>query len=198
MIESKNESNFKIIRNLKQIIFKHTKYLIIIIILYVLAMHLDKKNQSENEIDNLENYKALCENKIELIISAVYNRSKYIFRFLRSIQNQFFNDIEIIFVDDFSNDDSVEFIKRLQKYDERIILIMNNENKGTLISRNEAVLKSKGEYLIFPDPDDLLSVDILKYCYDKSKKENYEIVRFNLYNGVKKQTLDIVKIFRTN
>ena len=85
-----------------------------------------------------------------------------------------------------------------EKYDERIILIMNNENKGTLISRNEAVLKSKGEYLIFPDPDDLLSIDILKYCYDKSKKNNYEIVRFNLYYGEKKQTLDVVKRIKIN
>jgi glycosyltransferase involved in cell wall biosynthesis len=192
-------------------ILKIIKICLIIIIFYAFILSFDKMKKSEIEIDNLENYKVLCENKISLktkfkkvenpkisIISAVYNRSKYIFRFLRSIQNQFFNDIEIIFVDDFSNDDSVEFIKKLQKYDERIILIMNNENKGTLISRNEAVLKSKGEYLIFPDPDDLLSIDILKYCYDKSKKNNYEIVRFNLYNGEKKQTLDIVKRIKIN
>jgi glycosyltransferase involved in cell wall biosynthesis len=211
MIKSKNEKNFEFKRILKQIKFQFKKCQIILILLYVLAIYLNNKNQNENEIDNLENYKVLCENKISLktkfkkvenpkisIISAVYNRSKYIFRFLRSIQNQFFNDIEIIFVDDFSNDDSVEFIKKLQKYDERIILIMNNENKGTLISRNEAVLKSKGEYLIFPDPDDLLSIDILKYCYDKSKKNNYEIVRFNLYYGEKKQTLDVVKRIKIN
>jgi glycosyltransferase involved in cell wall biosynthesis len=192
-------------------ILKIIKICHIIIIFYAFILSFDKMKKSEIEIDNLENYKVVCENKISLktkfkkvenpkisIISAVYNRSKYIFRFLRSIQNQFFNDIEIIFVDDFSNDDSVEFIKKLQKYDERIILIMNNENKGTLISRNEAVLKSKGEYLIFPDPDDLLSIDILKYCYDKSKKNNYEIVRFNLYYGEKKQTLDVVKRIKIN
>jgi hypothetical protein len=75
---------------------------------------------------------------------------------------------------------------------------MNNENKGTLISRNEAVLRSKGEYLIFPDPDDLLSIDILKYCYDKSMKKNYEIVRFNLYNGNKKAVLDVVNKIKIN
>ena len=104
MIESKNEKNFNIKRSLKQIIFKFKKCHIIII-LYVLAIYLDNKNQNEKEIDNLENYKVVCENKISLktkfkkvenpkisIISAVYNRSKYIFRFLRSIQNQFFND----------------------------------------------------------------------------------------------------------
>lgn len=44
----------------------------------------------------------------------------------------------------------------------------------------------------------MLSIDILKYCYDKSKKNNYEIVRFNLYNGEKKQTLDIVNRIKIN
>jgi glycosyltransferase involved in cell wall biosynthesis len=53
---------------------------------------------------------------------------------LRSVQNQFFNDIEFIFVDDFSKDNTTEIIKNLQKFDERIILIKNNRNKGTLIS----------------------------------------------------------------
>jgi glycosyltransferase involved in cell wall biosynthesis len=193
-------------------ILKIIKICHIIIIFYAFILSFDKMKKSEIEIDNLENYKVLCENKNLLktkifkkvenpkisIISAIYNRSQFVFRFLRSVQNQFFNDIEIILVDDFSNDDTVEVIKELQKYDERIILIMNNENKGTLISRNEAVLKSKGEYLIFPDPDDLLSIDILKYCYDKSKKKNYEIVRFNLYNGNKKVVLDVVNKIKIN
>lgn len=66
MIESKNEKNFEFKRILKQIIFKFKKCHIILIILYVLVMYLNNKNQNENEIDNLENYKVLCENKISL------------------------------------------------------------------------------------------------------------------------------------
>ena len=79
------------------------------------------------------------------IISPIYNRGKYILRFLRSIQNQYFDNIEIIFVDDFSSDNSVELIKNYQFEDERIILIEHNKNKGTLISRNDGALISKGE-----------------------------------------------------
>ena len=58
---------------------------------------------------------------------------------MRSIQNQFFEDIEIIFIDDFSEDNSATIIEKYQKYDERIILIKNKKNKGTLISRNIAL-----------------------------------------------------------
>lgn len=119
------------------------------------------------------------------IIAAVNNRDKYILRFLRSIQNQNFEEIEIIFVDDYSNDNSIQFIQKYQREDERIILIRNNKNKGTLISRNIGALISKGKYLIFPDPDDILSNDILYYCYNISINENLDVVRFNLYDGNK-------------
>ena len=147
-------------------------------------------------IFKIENYFKLCNNgtlinkkkfmKNEIpkisIISPIYNRQKYILRFLRSIQNQNFDNIEIIFVDDFSSDNSVETIENYQIEDERIILVKHNKNKGTLISRNDGALNSKGEYLIFPDPDDILTQDILNTCYHFSKVNNYEIIRYNLFD----------------
>lgn len=116
------------------------------------------------------------------IISSIYNREKYILRFMRSIQNQFFDDIEIIFVDDYSKDNSIKKIENCQKEDERIILLKNKNNKGTLISRNIGALKAKGEFLIFPDSDDILSQNILSMCYETAKKNNYEMIRFNMYS----------------
>jgi hypothetical protein len=82
----------------------------------------------------IENYYELCNNgtllnkkkfmKNEIpkisIISPIYNREKYILRFLRSIQNQYFDNVEIIFVDDFSSDNSVKTIENYQIEDERI------------------------------------------------------------------------------
>jgi len=44
-------------------------------------------------------------------------------------------------------------------------------------------LFSRGEYLIFPEPDDILSRNILKYCYNFFKKYHYEMIRFNIYIG---------------
>lgn len=187
-------------RRLKKFIFKIINlFLIIIILLYKYNVPNSQSKYIKKDIYLIEKYKLLCDKEILLnkkmfkrvgipkisIIAAVNNRDKYILRFLRSIQNQNFEEIEIIFVDDYSNDNSIQFIQKYQKEDERIILIRNNKNKGTLISRNIGALISKGKYLIFPDPDDILSNDILYYCYNISINENLDVVRFNLYDGNK-------------
>ena len=123
------------------------------------------------------------------IISPIYNGEKFILRLLRSIQNQHFNKIEIIFIDDCSIDNTLKVVKKYQKQDERIILLKNKKNKGTLISRNIGVLKSKGQYLTFPDVDDIFSKNILKQCYKLAKKYKYEMIRFNVYEGKKTDIL---------
>ena len=55
-------------------------------------------------------------------ISPVYNREKFLLRFIKSIQHQNFFDIEIIFVDDNSSDNSAKVIKKYMKKDKRILL----------------------------------------------------------------------------
>ena len=120
------------------------------------------------------------------IISPIYNRGKYLFRFLKSIQYQNFNDIEIILIDDFSSDNTTDLIKQYQYIDKRIILIQNKKNFGTFKSRNIGILSSKGEYIIIPDPDDILSPNSLKIFYIFATKYKYEMLRFNLYIGNKR------------
>ena len=181
------------------IVFK----IIIISILIVLASNSDnllnlfEKYKNVKDFKSIENYFNIC-NKKKLInnikfkrclnpkvsiICPNYNRGKYLLRLLRSIQNQFFDDIEIIIVDDFSMDNSIKLIEEYQKEDERIILIKQNKNKGTLICRNIGVINSRGTYIIMPDADDILSENILKTCYETATKNNIEMIRFNIYIG---------------
>ena len=127
-----------------------------------------------------KNFKLSKNPKISIIVS-VFNSEEYIIRFLRSIQNQLFDEIEIIFIDDYSKDNSINIIEDCQKKDERIILIKQNMHRGTLISRNMGALKSKGDYLIIPDSDDILSNNILKKAYFTAEKNQYELIRFNFY-----------------
>ena len=117
------------------------------------------------------------------IISPIYNNGKYLYRFLNSIYNQNFNEIEIILIDDFSSDNTLNLIKLYQKRDKRIILIRNKKNCGTFKSRNLGILASKGEYVILPDPDDILSRNSLKTLYILANKYKYEMIRFNIYFG---------------
>ena len=133
---------------------------------------------------NRKKYKKIKNPKVS-IISPVYNREEFILRFLRSVQNQKFNDIEIMFIDDCSEDKSAKLIEKYQEKDERIILIKNKKNRGTLISRNIGALNSRGEYLIFPDPDDIISKNIINFCYNFIRSYNYEMLRFNLFTGRK-------------
>ena len=130
----------------------------------------------------LKNNRDITQPKIS-IISPVYNREKYILRFIRSIQLQNFRELEIVFVDDNSIDNSVKLIKKYMNKDKRIKLIKNRKNRGTFKLRNIGALYSKGKYVIIPDPDDILSNNILSVCYNFAEKYSYDLIRFNTYIG---------------
>ena len=117
------------------------------------------------------------------VISPLFNSERYILRFLKNIQFQNFKNIEIILIDDNSRDKTKKIIEEYQKEDERIILLKNKNNKGTFICRNLGVSFSKGKYIIIPDPDDIISRNILVICYKYAEKFNYEIILFNRYIG---------------
>lgn len=93
--------------------------------------------------------------KISIIIP-IYNSQNLIFQIVKSIQFQSLKDIEIIFIDDCSSDNTNEIILELQKKDQRIILLKNKKNKGPFYSRNKGALFSRGEYIQFVDSDDIL------------------------------------------
>lgn len=177
-------------------------YIIIFLICLIYIRYKSKLIMKISPIDDMEKlelYLNFCNSNISRfkyfglikfpkvsIISPIFNRGEYLLRFLKSIQNQYFNDIEIILIDDFSCDNTSNLIKKYQNIDKRIILIKNKKNFGTFKSRNLGILKSKGEYCILPDPDDILSQDCLKIFYVFSKKYDYEMLRFNLYIGQKR------------
>lgn len=98
------------------------------------------KRYNRNKIINESLYFSVC-------IPAL-NMNKYIERAIISIINQSFQNFEIIIVNDNSKDDTEKIIKRMQLDDNRIKLINHNINKGVYYSRIEAILFSKGKYII--------------------------------------------------
>ena len=186
----KNESNklmsfFLTIKSLLMLILSYILYHINLNVYDEIKILKDyyKINNAGILLNNQTKFKKVNNPKIS-IISPVYNNEKYILRFIRSIQNQFFDDLEIILVDDCSQDNSTTIIERYQREDERIILLKNHQNKGTLISRNLGALKSKGEYLIFPDSDDMMEQNSLKKCYEAAVESNFDMIRFNMYSDL--------------
>ena len=127
---------------------------------------------------NRNNNKIIINPKISTIIP-IYNSEKTIKPAIRSIQNQDMEDIEIILIDDNSNDTTLSIIQELSKEDRRIKIFRNKINKGTLYSRNIGVLNSKAKYIMNLDNDDLfLDVDIFDTVYKEAEINNYDIVGF--------------------
>ena len=88
------------------------------------------------------------------IFLPIYNKEKYLKRSIISIQKQSLKEIEIIAINDFSTDKSLEILKELQKNDKRIKIINNKNNYGLLYSRAMGIQNSAGEYIMNLDPDD--------------------------------------------
>ena len=115
--------------------------------------------------------------KVSIIIS-IYNREDYVKSAIRSIQNQNMKEIEIIYIDDYSSDNSTKYIKEEQKNDPRIVLYKNKQNMGALYSKSIGVLLAKGEYIYSLDSDDMFcSENYLNSLYELAKKKNYEFLR---------------------
>jgi glycosyltransferase involved in cell wall biosynthesis len=114
--------------------------------------------------------------KISAIIP-IYNGGKYLHYSLRSIQNQKMKDIEIILIDDFSNDTTLKIIEKYMKEDERIRLIKNIENRKILYSKSFAALNSKGKYIIELDQDDMfIRDDVFDILYYEAEKDDLDLV----------------------
>jgi len=88
------------------------------------------------------------------IILPSFNSESFIEKTLRSITNQIFLDWELIVVDDYSSDGTVELVKRYISHDSRIRLLENNSNSGAAVTRNVGIASSKGRYIAFIDSDD--------------------------------------------
>ena len=96
------------------------------------------------------------------IIMPSYNTAKYIGESIRSVQNQTYENWELIIIDDCSTDNSEEILKKYSLEDNRICYLKNEKNSGAAVSRNRGLRKAKGKWIAFLDSDDL---------WDKEKLE---------------------------
>ena len=128
-----------------------------------------------------KNYQYFSKNEEPLIsvVIPVYNAEFKIKRAIRSIQNQNTSNLEIILIDDFSKDKTIDIIKDLQINDGRIILLENKENRGIFYTRCIGTLNSKGKYIFPLDNDDLFfDESILDSIANEAITGNFDIVEF--------------------
>lgn len=113
------------------------------------------------------------------VIVPVYNAEKTIKRCIKSVINQTYRDIEIIFIMDGSTDRSYDICFEFKEIDSRII-ICNQKNRGPAMARNKGLDISSGEYIFFMDADDTIESDIIAQSVDMSRKFDSDIVASNI------------------
>ncbi len=109
------------------------------------------------------------------IIVPVYNAGKYIAKCIESVLAQTYEHIEIILVDDGSNDNSLEQCRKFAALDSRI-RVFHKENGGVASARNVGLSFAKGEYIGFVDSDDYIDSDMFKRLHDQLLQQTYDCV----------------------
>lgn len=118
------------------------------------------------------------------ILVPVYGVDKFIAKCARSLLDQTYENIEYVFVDDCSPDDSINVLKKvLLDYPHRVgsvKIVSHKVNLGLSGARNTALLNASGEYVTFVDSDDYLDLDAIEKLVALAKKDGSDIIVSNL------------------
>lgn len=128
--------------------------------------------------------------KVSVII-LIYNTAMFLERCVRSLMEQTLTDIEYVFVDDASTDNSLAVLKKtLADYPERkqyVKVISNERNLGQAKSRIKAIRATTGEYVIHCDSDDYVDRNMYEMLYKKATSEHLDMVWCDFYRTDGKQ-----------
>ena len=121
------------------------------------------------------------------VVIPVYNSEKYLEECLDSILEQTYENIEIIAVDDGSEDSSLDILKRYSK-----VHIFPQENQGLASSLNLGVSKIKGNWLKWFSPDDIMYPYTIETLVGEAKKHSDNTIFYSNWNIID----DVGKILR--
>jgi len=102
------------------------------------------------------------QNRLISVLIVNFNKGDVIHETIQSVLNQTYQNLQVIIIDDGSNDQSVEVIKDYSQKDSRIEYYINDRNRGVCWSTNFGFAKIRGEYLARIDSDDLWENDKLE------------------------------------
>lgn len=109
------------------------------------------------------------------VIITAFNVEKYLEQCVESVLNQNYKDLEIIIVNDGSQDNSKMLCNQFASKDSRIRVI-HKENEGVIMARYDGVRIAKGAYVTFVDGDDWINVDMYEQLMRKLMNHNAEMI----------------------
>lgn len=132
--------------------------------------------------------------KITIIIP-VHNGAKYLKKLYKNLRKQTYANIEIIFVENFSVDNSLNILNEIAVTDDRIKLLECKE-KGTSLARRKGVEHASGKYIVFMDQDDwYVNNSAIADMHKTICETKADICQFNVFKyfgkGIKRKTKDI-------
>lgn len=125
------------------------------------------------------------------VVVPIYNVEKYIERCVRSLFEQTISDIEYIFVDDCTPDNSISILNNVLKdypnRENQVKIVHHPQNKGLPMARQTGIEKSTGDYIIQCDSDDWVDVNMYEDMYNEAIKSQADVVicGYKVTNGVK-------------
>lgn len=131
-------------------------------------------------------------NKLVSIIVPVYNVEDYLKRCIDSILVQTYPNIEIVLINDGSTDSSPEICQFYSDKYKNIVLI-NKENGGLSMARNDGIKASKGYYVYFLDSDDSIDDDTIEYLVNLIEKSGADIATGCVRDIIKDRTVESTK-----
>jgi len=117
--------------------------------------------------------------EVSIIIPA-FNKAAYLSDCLDSVLNQSFKSLEVICIDDASEDQSGEILRNYANRDSRLRVIKNSENLGPGLSRNIGIETAKGKFLRFVDADDLLPQKSIETLHVRATEDDVDLVKGSL------------------
>lgn len=113
--------------------------------------------------------------KVSIVIP-VYNTPKpYLKQCMKSIQNQTYDDFEVVIVDDGSGRETAAILDDVSVEDDRFRVFHCN-NRGVSVARNYGMRQARGEFLTFIDADDFIEDNMLERMLELQEKHNADVV----------------------
>src|SRR5574337_526053 len=99
--------------------------------------------------------------KLVSVIVPVFNAEPFIDQCMESLVNQTYRDLEILVLDDGSQDGSLSILRAWQEKDPRIV-VYSRENRGLIATLNELIAQCRGRYIARMDADDYCDIDRIR------------------------------------
>lgn len=124
------------------------------------------------------------------MIIPIFKVCNFIERCVCSLFEQTLTDVEYIFVDDASPDDSIDILKacieRYPKRKEQVQILVHEQNQGLPAARNTGLAVATGEYVFHCDSDDFVEKDMLEEMYNAAKSADADMVYCDFYLSFEK------------